>query len=458
MNEPDSNTLGGKLEFPVTNYSRGGAELVRGDAEFDHRRRARLPIITNPVMKIEIDRPDKLPAWLASPRPAVFQGQDLVAHSTAIAERDLRGCVFLGCPMGEPLAAAAVAAGCLVLPRVEGLAFDPYRPCLYTPAELYDRFDPDRPASQQECLDWRVWGSYMDPAERRERPAGLDTMLMRRLHDASIHDALDDLLDEVIGEEAGRPVTRRLKAVAVMGGHDESRSPSGPYAEVARMALSLAQAGHLVVTGGGPGLMEAANLGAYLAGFPEPEAALARTLETLVAAPKYSDPEWLARGFAAWKALGTPAHPERGRNLGLPTWFYGHEPPNVFATDIAKYFENSLREEGLLALALAGVVFARGNAGTVQEIFQDACQNYYRTYRRTKSPMILLGRDYWNPASAWAPGADPAAAAGSPDRRKPVYPLLEKLAAEKGFADYLLLTDDCADVLSFLETHRPVEG
>ena len=50
----------------------------------------------------------------------------------------------------------------------------------------------------------------------------------------------------------------------------------------------------------------------------------------------------------------------------------------MFATDIAKYFENSLREEGLLALALAGVVFARGNAGTVQEIFQDACQNYYR--------------------------------------------------------------------------------
>jgi hypothetical protein len=120
----------------------------------------------------------------------------------------------------------------------------------------------------------------------------------------------------------------------------------------------------------------------------------------------------------------------------------------VFATDIAKYFENSVREEGLLGLALAGVVFARGNAGTVQEIFQDACQNYYRTYRRTKSPMVLLGRDHWNPPAGARPG----------DRRKPAYPLLRQLAEERGFADYLLLTDDCAEALRFLETHPPVEG
>ena len=394
-------------------------------------------------MKLEIDRASRLADWLAAPRPAVFQGQDLVGASAEIAARDLRGCVFLGCRMDERLSASAVAAGCLVLPRVEGLLFDPFTPRLYTPELLYDRFDPSRPESYRECFDWRVWASCVDPADRRPRPAGLDTVLMRRLHDASISDALDDLLDEPGGGEG----VRRLRAVAVMGGHDEPRSTGGPFAAVAGMALALARAGHLVVTGGGPGLMEAANLGAYAAGFADPEAALASTLASLAEAPTYRDACWLASAWAARAALGPPARPERARNLGVPTWFYGHEPPNVFATDVAKYFENHVREEGLLALALGGVVFARGNAGTVQEIFQDACQNYYRVYRGLKSPMVLLGCDYWDP--------DGPVAAG--DRRKPAYPLLRALAEERGFADRLLLTDDLDEAVRFLRERGPVE-
>jgi predicted Rossmann-fold nucleotide-binding protein len=402
---------------------------------------------TQPVpMKTEIDRPEKIQAWLAEPRPAVFQGQDLRAWSEAIASRDLSDCSFLGCRMGESLSAAAVASGCLVVPGMDGLPFDPFTPRLYTPHDLYDRLDPEQPRSLEACFDWKVWASCVDPGTRQAKPANLDTLLMRRLHDASISDALDDLLDEVIAQQGGHQVTRRMRAVAVMGGHDENRSSSGTYADVARMALGLAQAGDLVVTGGGPGLMEAANLGAYLAGFPEPEAALARTLASLERAPGYKDPLWLTVGYSAWKALGAPLHPERGRNLGLPTWFYGHEPANVFATEIAKYFENSVREEGLLGLAIGGVVFARGNAGTVQEVFQDACQNYYRTYQGTKSPMILLGRDYWNPQDP--PGPDGGR------RCKPVFPLLRQLAAEKDFSEQLLLTDDCDEVLRFLEAHH----
>lgn len=399
-------------------------------------------------MKIEVDSPQEVAAWLEGPsRPAVVQGQDLREVSEALAARDLRGCSFLGCRMAEALAAAAVKAGCLVLPAVDGHLFDPFIPRLYSPADLFDRFDPRRPETQRECFDWRVWTSTFDPERRCERPADLDTVLLRRLHDASISDALDDLLDEVVGESDGRPLTLRYGAVAVMGGHDRPRSASGAYADVARMALALARSGRLVVTGGGPGLMEAANLGAYLAGFAAADEKLERALSALETAPLYSDPLWLAVGYSAWMALGEPSVPLASRNLGLPTWFYGHEPPNVFATHVAKYFENSVREEGLLGLALGGVVFAPGNAGTVQEIFQDGCQNYYRTYRQVRSPMVLLGREYWNPLPGTEGDAD--------DRRKPVFPLLRRLAIEKGFLDDLLLTDDCDEVVRFLEARRP---
>jgi hypothetical protein len=67
-----------------------------------------------------------------------------------------------------------------------------------------------------------------------------------------------------------------------------------------------------------------------------------------------------------------------GRSLAVPTWHYGHEPLTPLATHVAKYFLNSIREDVLLALATNGIIYAPGRAGTLQEVFQDAAQNYYR--------------------------------------------------------------------------------
>jgi hypothetical protein len=120
-------------------------------------------------------------------------------------------------------------------------------------------------------------------------------------------------------------------------------------------------------------------------------------------------------------------------SLGIPTWFYGHEPPNVFATHIAKYFENSLREEGLLAIATHGILFANGNAGTVQEIFQDACQNYYSSYGH-QSPMVLLGSNFWD--------LTPDSSGNFRAKSKPAWQLLRHLARVGGFEHLVTLTDD----------------
>jgi hypothetical protein len=45
-------------------------------------------------------------------------------------------------------------------------------------------------------------------------------------------------------------------------------------------------------------------------------------------------------------------------SLGIPTWHYGHEPTTSLATHIGKYFQNSIREDGLLELAKQGIVDA----------------------------------------------------------------------------------------------------
>jgi predicted Rossmann-fold nucleotide-binding protein len=78
----------------------------------------------------------------------------------------------------------------------------------------------------------------------------------------------------------------------------------------------------------------------------------------------------------------------------VPTWLYGHEPANVFAGQIAKYFSNAIREDVILKVARGGIVFAPGRAGTVQEVFQAATKTYYAT-DGDSGPFVFLGRRFW---------------------------------------------------------------
>jgi len=174
--------------------------------------------------------------------------------------------------------------------------------------------------------------------------------------------------------------------------------------------------------------MEATNLGAWLA--PHPDGALADALATLAAVPRFEPiPAWLDTAIEVQRRW--PFVAGKAESLGIPTWHYGHEPPNVFASHIAKYFANSIREDGLLSIALAGVVFAPGSAGTIQEVFQDAAQNHYESFGLV-SPMIFFGVDYWTST-------------------KPVYPLLAQLAEGMAYSEKLSIHDDVsaiADVLT----------
>jgi predicted Rossmann-fold nucleotide-binding protein len=69
--------------------------------------------------------------------------------------------------------------------------------------------------------------------------------------------------------------------------------------------------------------------------------------------------------------------------------------PTAFATTIAKYFSNALREDTLIHRCGGGVVYLPGMAGTVQEIFQAVTENFYAADASLVTPLILIGREYW---------------------------------------------------------------
>ena len=200
--------------------------------------------------------------------------------------------------------------------------------------------------------------------------------LLRAIHDDSMSDALDELV-------AGRSV------VGVMGGHALERG-TAPYADAAQLGAALAREGLLVATGGGPGAMEAANLGALC---PDPSR-LEGALRHLAAVPTFA-PDVTAWATLALevRAVDVPTTDAAPSSIGVPTWFYGHEPPNVFVDRAAKFFSNALREDGLLARCNAGVVVLPGAAGTVQEIFQAATRLYYD--RGRPAPLVLVGGEHW---------------------------------------------------------------
>lgn len=345
----------------------------------------------------------------------IVVGLDLSPHVDRLLALDLQGLVILGGTLPNAGAGALVAKGALIFPELPELPYEVYRSHLYTPEELYEAFEVSNPETYEGCLDARIYAHWQNTG--RDAPVLLEA-LARRLHDHSIRSAKEHLLRD------------KNNVVAFMGGHSMLRN-SPAYREVVLMARSLARKGFYLVSGGGPGAMEATNLGAYLA--EGDDTMLLRALELLSAAPRYDHPNWLEAAYRTREFLGDLKPRE---SLGIPTWLYGHEPPNPFATHIAKLFQNSVREEGLVSVATRGIVFAPGSAGTVQEIFQDAAQNHYGTVKDLASPMVFLNRDYWNTTL-------------------PVMPLLRALADGKPYDALITVGDEPDDLIAWLEANEP---
>lgn len=327
---------------------------------------------------------------------------DLGDRGSALRSVDVAGALFLGCELRPDDDESVRARGAVVFPVVPHTPVDTYRTALYTPQELYDA--PD----YAQSLDARVYAWSQHAGSR-------DSALAQSLHDHSIGLALEKWI-------------RGRELVGVMGGHDAARGDDA-YADGVRLGWMLAQT-RTVASGGGPGTMEAVNLGGYLAG--RDADAVDEALEMLRGTPGFvpSIDAWAKAAFAVRERF-----PDGGDSLGIPTWHYGHEPPNAFASGIAKYFRNAQREAILLEVCQAGIVFLPGVGGTVQEIFQDACENYYADESST-APMVLVGRDYWT-------------------RRYPAWPLLKALAKGRAMEPHVHLVDTIDDAVELIGSATP---
>ena len=143
------------------------------------------------------------------------------------------------------------------------------------------------------------------------------------------------------------------KAVTIFG---STRSlPDNPHYQKAKeLAHLLAKENVTVITGGGPGIMEAANQGAFEAG---------------------------------------------GNSIGINIQIPKHQSQNKYVTKSIR-FDDFFTRKAMMIFASFAHVFFPGGFGTLDEFF--GIMNLAKTKELDKTPLIIVvGKDYWQPLLNW---------------------------------------------------------
>lgn len=294
-----------------------------------------------------------------------------------------------------------------IVEYMKSVPFEVNRKTLYNANELYEGFTLEQPQSYYNCYDQIIYKHYKLKGKLTN---DVKESMARTLHDHGMIAALGGFFR----------VHNYLKFIGVMGGHALLRTDA-MYRQIVFLSKRLTEQGFYMLSGGGPGAMEATHLGAWMAGYGDEE--VEDALRIMSVAPKFGGSEWLSTAFEVIRKYPQAQYV----SLGIPTWLYGHEPSTPLATHIAKFFDNSIRENYILTLPFGGIIYTPGSAGTLHEIFQDAEQNHYLSCG-FPSPMIFLGTKFWT-------------------EEMPAYPLLQTLVMKGKYNNLsLALTDDSEEI------------
>ena len=152
--------------------------------------------------------------------------------------------------------------------------------------------------------------------------------------------------------EAIETLSRVKPAVSIFG--SARTKPGEPYYEKAeKLARLLAENGFGVITGGGPGIMEAGNKGAAAAG---------------------------------------------GQSVGMNIRLPYEQKPNIYANINIDYKYFFIRKVMFVKYAVAYVILP-GGFGTMDELFE--ALTLIQTKRIKGFPVILMGSEYWKGLVDW---------------------------------------------------------